>query len=104
MHTANHTKTTTGSESSNTMGRKRKTLQIAHSHERTMGKLLQENARRHRLHKVFSDFCELAALTISNSVDLVHREAPEARYLQIVGEYGREEVQRFPQILAVLVD
>jgi hypothetical protein len=86
------------------MGRKRKALQIVHSHERTMGKLLQDNARRHRLHKVFSDFCELAALAVSNSVDLVHREAREARYMQIVGEYERDEVHRFPQLLAVLVD
>jgi hypothetical protein len=103
--TATHdTNTTTGSESSNAMGRKRKALQIVHSHERTMGKLLQDNARRHRLHKVFSDFCELAALAVSNSVDLVHREAREARYMQIVGEYERDEVHRFPQLLAVLVD
>lgn len=103
--TATHdTNTTKGSESSNAMGRKKEALQIVHSHERTMGKLLQDNARRHRLHKVFSDFCELAALAVSNSVDLVHREAREARYMQIVGEYERDEVQRFPQLLAVLVD
>ena len=104
MTTTHDTNTTTGSESSNAMGRKKKALQIVHSHERTMGKMLQDNARRHRLHKVFSDFCELAALAVSNSVDLVHREAREARYMQIVGEYERDEVQRFPQLLAVLVD
>ena len=104
MTATHHTNTTTGSESSNAMGRKKKALQIVHSHERTMGKLLQENSRRHRLHKVFSDFCELAALALSNTVDLVHREEREARYMQIVGQYEREEVQRFPQLLAVLVD
>lgn len=104
MTATHHINTTTGSESSNAIGRKKKALQIVHPHERTMGKLLQENARRHRLHKVFSDFCELAALALSNSVDLVHREAREARYMQIVGQYERDEVQRFPQLLAVLVD
>lgn len=104
MTATHNTNTTKGSESSNAMGRGRKALQIVHSHERTMGKLLQENARRHRLHKVFSDFCELAALALSNSVDLVHRDAREARYMQIVGEYERDEMQRFPQLLAVLVD
>lgn len=105
MTASHNTNTTKGSESSNAMGRGgKKALQIVHSHERTMGKLLQENARRHRLHKVFSDFCEMSALALSNTVDLVHREAREARYMQIVGEYEREEVQRFPQLLAVLVD
>ena len=99
------TNTTMGSESSNAMGRGgRKALQIVHSHERTMGKLLEENARRHRLHKVFSDFCEMSALALSNAVDLEQRETREARYMQIVSGYERDEVQRFPQLLAVLVD
>lgn len=103
--TATHdTNTSKGSESSNAMGVKQRGQLVQRSHADTMAKMLRENARRHRLHKVFSDFCELAALAVSNSVDLVHREAREARYMQIVGEYERDEVQRFPQLLAVLVD
>lgn len=104
--TAN-TNTTMGSESCNAMGGKRGRgwrLEITRSHQHTMGVLLRENARRHRLHKVFSDFCELAALAVSNSVDVVHREAREARYMQIVGGYERDEVFRFSELLAVLVD
>lgn len=78
---------------------------LAHrAHADTMAKMLRENARRHRLHKVFSDFCELAALAVSNSVDLIHREVREARYMHIVGEYERDEVYRFAHLLGVLVD
>ncbi|NKF92883.1 type I restriction endonuclease subunit M [Ralstonia solanacearum] len=66
-------------------------------------KLIEQSARRHRRHEVFRDFCELAALSISNRVDLLQYEAREARYLEIVKRYEREEVERFPRMLAHLV-
>lgn len=66
--------------------------------------LIEANARRHQKYRVFSDFCELAALSFSNAVDLAQREAREARYLQIVSGYEREEVERFPQMLGQLVN
>jgi hypothetical protein len=102
MTTTHQINTTTGSESSNARARGKK-AQIVRSHEDTMGKLLQENARRHRLHKVFSDFCEMSALALSNAVDLAQREAREARYMKIIADYERDEIERFPQILGVLV-
>lgn len=74
------------------------------SHCKELSSLLRDNSHRHRLHSVFSDFCELAALSISNAVDRTQYDAREARYLQIVGTYSPEEVQRFPRMLAVLVD
>lgn len=74
------------------------------AHAKEMASLLRDNARRHRLHAVFSDFCELAALSISNAVDKTQFDAREARYLQIVARYEREEVERFPQLLGVLAD
>lgn len=73
-------------------------------HLKELSALLRDNARRHRLHRVFSDFCELAALAISNSVDKRQYEAREARYLQVVGAYEPDEVARFPHMLAVLVN
>lgn len=85
-------------------GAKKRGRLVQRSHAETMAKMLRENARRHRLHKVFSDFCELAALAVSNSVDSVHREVREARYMHIVGGYERDEVYRFAHLLAVLVD
>ena len=69
-----------------------------------LAKMLQANSHRHRLHTVFSDFCELCALTISNSVDLRQYATREARYLQIVGTYEREEVERFGKMFACLVE
>ncbi|WP_413705620.1 N-6 DNA methylase [Ralstonia sp. Ralssp110] len=66
-------------------------------------KLIEQCARRHRRHEVFRDFCELAALSISNRVDLLQYEAREARYLEIVKHYEREEAECFPRMLGCLV-
>ena len=53
---------------------------------------------------MFSDFVEISALAISNSVDRAQFDAREKRYLEIVGKYKREEVERFPQMLGLLVE
>jgi hypothetical protein len=71
-------------------------------HQKQIEKLMQASAHRYRLHEIFRDFCELSALAISNSVDLVNYEEREARYLQIVKRYEPDEVARFPQMLAAL--
>ena len=58
--------------------------------------------RRHRW-QVFQDFVEVSAIAISNSVDQVHREAREARYMEIIGRYEKEECSMLAQALAWLV-
>lgn len=63
-------------------------------------RLFQSMGYRHDTYKLFADFCELAALSLSNAVDLAQRESREARYLQIVKGYTREEVELFPRVLA----
>lgn len=63
-------------------------------------RLFQSMGYRHDTYKLFADFCELAALSLSNAVDLAQREGREARYLQIVNGYTREEVELFPRVLA----
>ncbi|MFV8598465.1 N-6 DNA methylase [Ralstonia pseudosolanacearum] len=73
-------------------------------HQQALVKLIEQCARRHRRHEVFRDFCELAALSISNRVDLVQYDAREARYLEIVKRYEREEVECFPRMLGCLVE
>lgn len=73
-------------------------------HQKEFVKLIGENARRYRRHEVFRDFCEMAALSISNTVDRHQYAAREARYMEIVGRYERAEVERFPRMLAHLVD
>jgi type I restriction-modification system DNA methylase subunit len=64
--------------------------------------LLRENSNRHNLYDVFRDFAEMAALAISNSVDLLQRQPREARYLQLIERYRPEEQRRFPQMLGAL--
>jgi hypothetical protein len=73
-------------------------------HQKEIAKLMRLNAQRHRLHRVFSDFCEMAAISLSNAVDLLHRDKREARYMEIVAQYTKEEVQRFPAMLGHLVE
>jgi len=69
-----------------------------------MKKLLEANVAygRRRISQVFSDFCELSALAIRNSVDLNGHAAREERYLNIIGGYTPEEANRFAEILAEL--
>lgn len=73
------------------------------SHEAEFVRLLRGNTGRTPLHTAFSDFCELAALSFSNAVDLLQHEKRETRYRAIVSKYRREEVERFPRMLAELV-
>ena len=71
-------------------------------HQRAFIKLVKENAHRHRCYEVFRDFCEPAALAFSNAVDRQQFEAREARYLEIVKGYSKDELHRFPAMLAEL--
>ena len=73
---------------------------VLDEHQQTFVKLIRENSTHHRLHEVFVDFCELAALSISNAIDKLDFEKREERYLTIVKGYSREEMDRFPQMLA----
>lgn len=65
-------------------------------------RLLRENCHRHQVHDVFRDFCEMAAISFSNTLDRGHFESREARYMQIVARYTPEEAARFPQMLGQL--
>ena len=66
--------------------------------------LFKDNCHRHRPHSVFSDFCEMAALSMSNAVDLNQFAPREERYLQIVKAYNADEIARFPKMLACVTE
>jgi len=66
--------------------------------------LFKDNCHRHRPHSVFSDFCELAALSISNAVDLRQFAPREERYLHIVKGYNSDEIARFPKMLGCVTE
>lgn len=72
--------------------------------KRTLIKTIEQLSHRRRTWEVFRDFTEMSALAISNSVDLVHREAREARYMQIVANYDREEANQIAFALACVVE
>ena len=72
-------------------------------HRKNLIKLIERSSYRHAKWDVFSDFCELAAISISNAVDKPPFTDREARYFHILKRYNKEEVDRFPQMLAELV-
>jgi hypothetical protein len=59
----------------------------------------------HMPHRVFADFCELAALSIANfnSMDPEWSKR-EARYMEIIKAYSKPEQQLFPVMLACVVE
>lgn len=71
-------------------------------HCRALVDLIGEAGNRWSLHKIFEDFVELAALSLSNAVDKAQFDGREARYLEIVKKYPREQIERFPRMLAHL--
>ena len=70
---------------------------------KSLVKLIEQAAYQHSVWQVFSDFLEMSAISISNSIDPVHWEAREKRYMEIVKGYNKAEINLFPQMLAELV-
>lgn len=75
----------------------------AAGHRKNIVQLIGGLAYRHDAWRVFSDFVEMAAIALSNAVDLAQRPGREARYLEIVRHYERDEVEQFPKMFAALV-
>lgn len=73
-----------------------------HSPPSTITKLIGELAHRHGAWQVFADFCEMAALSLSNAVDLGQFDKREERYLEVIKRYRKDELARFPEVLAAL--
>lgn len=66
-------------------------------HKATLAKLLRQASSRLDTWRVFSDFVEMAAISIANSV--MPDPGREARYMQIIGAYKPDESELFPQML-----
>lgn len=66
-------------------------------------KLLQSFGYKHDRHTVFGDVMETMAIAISNAVDRGQFGPREARYMEIVKRYAREELDVFARILAEVV-
>lgn len=65
-------------------------------HHREFEKKIKGLCHRHHLWRVFADFCEMAAISIANSVTIGPvRDKREARYMDIVSHYSKEMVIGF---------
>lgn len=69
-----------------------------------MVKLIKQLSNKHSTWSVFEDFQAMSALSISNSVDWLHRKKREEQYMEIVKKYDKSELDMFPQMLAYLVN
>jgi type I restriction-modification system DNA methylase subunit len=69
-----------------------------------MVQLIHQLAHRHSTYKVYSDFVEMSAIAYSNITDKAQFEKREKRYMDIVKHYTKEEINEFPQLLAMLVN
>ena len=80
------------------------------NHRKEFIKLLEKAAGRFGTWNVFSDFLQLAALSLSNSSDIYHImngekiwNEREENYLRIVNRYSENERKLFPQIFSELI-
>lgn len=69
-----------------------------------LARMVQSVSHRHGAWQVFSDFAEMAAISLSNAVDRAQAETREARYMEVIKRYSREELAKFPEMLAALVN
>jgi hypothetical protein len=72
-------------------------------HGNNIIKLIEKLGYRHATWQVFSDFVEMAAISISNAVDWTQREEREKKYLEVVSRYEKKELDLFPEMLGELV-
>ncbi|MFB9952547.1 N-6 DNA methylase [Rhizobium puerariae] len=66
-------------------------------------KLFESCRYKHDLYTVFGDWCECAAISMSNAVDLTHFEKREARYLEIARKYDARTMGDFSKIMGEVV-
>lgn len=68
-----------------------------------MVKNFEKIGYKHNIRSVFSDFVEIAAISISNSVDRVHWREREQEYFNIIKKYEKEELNMLVENFAKLV-
>ena len=69
-------------------------------------KMMNTLSHRHDTWRVFSDFVEMAAVSIANACDKWHPdyEKREARYMEIIKAYTPDELQNFAKMFAMLTN
>lgn len=77
------------------------------SNYRKIAKILEQNTGAQRLGHVFEDFVHLSALSFRNAVDRADHEAwalREKQYLEVADKYSRDQLTRFAEALALVVE
>lgn len=69
-----------------------------------MQKLIRNLSLRRGVWEVFTDFVQICALSISNSVHTRHFDEREKQYLEIIAKYEKKEQEIFPRMFACLVE
>lgn len=65
-------------------------------------RLCRDTAGQRHRYEVFRDSVTMAALSLHNAINKVDRLEDE--YLSIIRRYEREDVERFPRLLAALIE
>lgn len=68
-----------------------------------MAKVFESYRYAHGVYTVFEDFLELAAIEISNPVDLAQKKKRDERYVEIVKKYNEKEFESFGNLLGMLI-
>ena len=83
----------------------RKTVRwLGDVHQKEFLKHFEKACQRHNHWTVFSDFVEMAAISISNSVDKDHAESREKAYMDLAGKYNQKELECFGHMFAEIVE
>ena len=67
--------------------------------QKNFAKLMEGLSDRHSRWTVWTDFVTMSAISISNTVDTVHREEREKMYLACAEKYSEKEMSVFPKLL-----
>lgn len=85
-----------------TKAQERRFTQTSNDHQRAVISNLKVVSQRHGMSRVFSDFVEMAALALAR-LDRTQFNVRETRYLQVAGQYDRDELELLTQAFSHLV-
>lgn len=80
----------------------RRFLNNADAHQKEIVSLLRQVAYTRGIDRVWSDWVEICAIALA-SADLAQRDVREQRYLQVIAQYERAELDQLVQAFAHLV-
>ena len=68
-----------------------------------LSKKLKSFSYKHNLWEVYRDFIEIAAITISNAIDIKNFPKREKRYMEVIKKYSKDELLKFAELMAELI-